>query len=268
MKHLKSFVSFTFPLIVMLSMFSIYILVDYVAKEYKKSIINDYAIIVVSNTPMVKIDKLGGIKIKSIKPISREKIIKEVKDNLSNTSIKLLNNRLPYFYKIYLTEFPTSFTLDKIRKELSKITSIKKIETFSHDHNQIYSMISLIQDIVFILFIVVLVLSVLLLSKQIKIWFYEHQERISIIQLHGGTLLYSSIPIIKTIITSALVSSVVVYAILYTVAINLSSLISPELAAIIPQNINLSFEIIKIVLLAFIIPMLTLVGLLVRYKLK
>jgi cell division transport system permease protein len=249
-------------------MFSVYILIDHVAKEYKKSIINDYSIIVVSNTPMVKIDKLAGINIKSIEPISRQKIIKEVKNNLSNTSVTLLNNRLPYFYKIYLTEFPTSFMLDTIRKELSKITSIKKIETFSHDHNKIYSMITLIQEIVFILFIVVLVLSALLLSKQIKIWFYEHQERITIIQLHGGTLLYSSIPILKTIITSALISSIVVYAILYTVAVNLSSLVSPELVAIIPTHINISFEIIKLVALAFFIPLVTLIGLLVSYKLK
>jgi cell division transport system permease protein len=249
-------------------MFSIYLLINQVANGYKKSIIHDYSIVVISNTPMVKIDQIAGMKIRSIEPISRQKIINSVKTNLSDTSMELLNKRLPYFYKIYLTQFPTTFKLAQIKKELTSITSIKRVETFSKNHNQIYAMITLIQAIVFILFLVVLILSMLLLSKQVKIWFYEHKERISIIQLHGGTLLYSSIPIIKTIITSALVSSVFVYVILYFVTINLSTILPPELAIIIPKNINLSFEIIKIVALAFLMPILTFVGLLIQYKMK
>ena len=268
MRHLKPFIAFTFPLIVMLFMFSIYLLVNYVVDDYKKSIVSDYAIVVISNTPMVKIDKLAGIYVQSIDPISREKIIKEVKDNLSESSVKLLNNRLPYFYKIYLNEFPTTLKLEQIRKELSTIASIKRIETFSKDHNKIYSLLILIQNIVFILFLVVLVLSVLLLSKQIKIWFYEHEERITIIQLHGGTLLYSSIPILKTIVYSAVVSSVIVYIILFLVASNLSSILAPEITMILPPHINIGFEIIKIVILAFTIPMVTFIGLLVRYKFR
>ena len=268
MKHLKSFISFTFPHIVMLFMFSIYLLINYVAKEYKQSIIHDYSIVVISNTPMVKIDQIAGMKIRSIDPISREKIISDVKRNLSKTSIDLLNNRLPYFYKIYLTTFPSTYKLAEIKKELTSITSIKKVETFSKNHNQIYAMITLVQAIVFILFLVVLILSMLLLSKQVQIWFYEHRERISIIQLHGGSLLYSSMPIIKTIITSALVSSVIVYTILYIVSINLSSLLSPELAVILPGKMNLSFEIIKIVALAFVMPFITFAGLIIKYKMR
>jgi cell division transport system permease protein len=142
------------------------------------------------------------------------------------------------------------------------------VETFSSDHNKVYSLLILIQNIVFILFLVVLILSILLLSKQIKIWFYEHEERITIIQLHGGTLFYSSIPILKTIITSAIVSSVVVYAVLYLVAVNLAYLVAPEITMILPPHINMSFEIIYILLLAFFIPMVTFVGLLVRYKFR
>lgn len=268
MKLLRSFLSFTFPLIIMLFIFSIYLLVDKVVDSYKNSIANDYAIVIITNTPFVDIEQLADIQVKNIEQLSRTKIIEGVKKNLSSSSLDLLNKKLPYFYKIHLEEFPTTRKLEQIRKELKQMTNIKRVETFSTDHNQIYSLLILIQDIVFILFVVVLALSLLLLSKQIKIWFFEHAERISIIQLHGGSLLYSSKPIIKTIILSAIVSSVTVIALLIVVVNNISLFVQPEILSIMPKTIHLELEIFQIFLLSFFIPLITFFGLLVQYKSK
>ncbi|MEA3513223.1 MAG: cell division protein FtsX [Campylobacterota bacterium] len=268
MKLLKSFFSFSLPLSIMLLVFAAYLLVDKVVYGYKNSIINDYSIVVISNTPLVTIDKLADVKVKEVLPLSREKIIKGVKENLSESSVDLLNKKLPYFYKIYLEEFPTTLKLEQIRKELTTISSIKKVETFSTDHNKIYTLLILIQNVTLLLFSVVLILSFLLLSKQIKIWFFEHGDRISIIQLHGGSLLYASKPIIKIILLSAFISSLFVYTMLYLVVDNISYIIQPEIISIIPNTIQLDFEILKITLLAFIIPFVTFFGLLIQYKLK
>lgn len=252
----------------MLFIFSIFLLVNKVVTSYKMSIINDYSIIVISSTPFISIDEIAGMDIKEIEPISREKIIEDVKENLSKGSIDLLDKKLPYFYKIYLESFPTTTKLKDIRAELFKIKNVKKVETFSNDHSKIYSILILLQDIVFVLFVVVLVLSLLLLSKQIKIWFYEHSERISIIQLHGGSLLYSSKPIIKIIFSSALFSSIVVITSLYFISSNLKFFIQPEIFSILPQVIHLELEAIQIIALSFIIPFITFFGLLIQYKMK
>jgi len=268
MKLLKSFLSFTFPLIIMLFIFSIYLLVDKVVDSYKNSIANDYAIVIITNTPFVDIEQLADIQVKNIEQLSRTKIIEGVKKNLSSSSLDLLNKKLPYFYKIHLEEFPTTRKLEQIRKELTQMTNIKRVETFSTDHNQIYSLLILIQDIVFILFVVVLALSLLLLSKQIKIWFFEHGERISIIQLHGGSLLYSSKPIIKTIILSAIVSSATVITLLIVVVNNINLFVQPEIIFIMPKIIHLELEIFQIFILSFFIPFITFFGLLVQYKSK
>jgi len=268
MKLLKSFFSFTFPLIVMLFMFSIYLLVTKVVDNYKENIINDYAIVVIANTPLSSISTLAGIKVKDIEPLSREKIIKNVQQNLSDSSIDLLQKKLPYFYKIYLDDFPTSLKLEQIRKELMTISNIKKIETFSNDHNKLYSLLILVQNIIFILFGAVLLLSVLLLSKQIKIWFFEHNERITIIQLHGGSLLYSSKPIIKIILGSAFFSSVLSSIMLFIVISNIHRIIEPEIMTLIPTVLSMEMEIFKIFILSIIIPSITFFGLLVKYKLK
>jgi len=268
MKLLKSFLSFTFPLTIMLFIFSIYLLVDKVVDSYKNSIANDYAIVVITNTPFIDIDTLADIQVKNIEALSRTKIIDGIKENLSSSSLELLNKKLPYFYKIHLEEFPTTRKLHQIKKELNQMTNIRRVETFSADHNQIYSLLMLIHDIVFILFVIVLAFSLLLLSKQIKIWFFEHHERISIIQLHGGSLLYSSKPIIQTILLSAIVSSVVVITLLIVAVNNVSYFVQPEILSIMPKNIHLEFEIVKIFLLSFVIPFITFFGLLIQYKSK
>jgi len=268
MKLLKSFISFTFPLIIMLFIYSVYLLVNKIVEDYQKGIINDYSIVIITNTPFIAIDDVAGMGVKNIESISRKNIIDGVKDNLSKNSIALLNKKLPFFYKIYLDDFPTTGKLKQIRKELLEYKSVKKVETFSTDHNKIYSLLVLVEDIVFVLFVIVLVLSLLLLSKQIKIWFFEHNQRITIIQLHGGSLLYASKPILKTILLSAFTSSIVVITALYFIANNLAMLIQPEIISILPKTIHLEMEVVQIALLSFFIPLITFFGLLIQYKAK
>ncbi|MEA3352194.1 MAG: cell division protein FtsX [Campylobacterota bacterium] len=268
MRRLNQFFSFTIPLVVLLLTFAVYLLVSNVVDNYKKKITNDYAIIVIANTPVGTLEKVAGIKVKDIEIISREKIIKGIKEKISESSLNILNKKLPYFYKIYLEEYPTTLKLEQIRDELYKISHVKKVETFSSDHNKVYSMMVLIQDIVIVLFTIVLVMSFLLLTKQIKIWFFEHKQRLDIIQLHGGTLIYSSKPIIKLLLSSALISAVIVNAVTFFVVQNLQNIVQPELISLIPTSFNFEVEFIKIILLSILIPMSTFFALIIKYKIK
>jgi len=266
MKHLRSFFSFTAPLIIMLVTFCIYLIVNKVVHNYKDKITNDYSIIMVSNTPFSKIDEVSGIKIRDIKILKKDKIIEDIRNELSDSSLDLLNKKLPYFYQIYLEEFPTTLKLEEIRKELITISNVKRVETFTSDHNKVYSLLILIQDIIIILFVITLLLSILLISKQIKIWFFEQSERISIIQLHGGSLLYSSKPIIKIMVTSAVTSIIFVSILLFLTINNISLFVRPEILMLIPKITDLEFDILKIMLLAISIPMVTFLGLAIQHK--
>ena len=268
MKPLKSLFSFIMPLIVMLLTFSIYLFLDKVVTKYKIDIANDYSIVVVANTPLVKIEEVAGIKVKDLERLKREKIIKGLEDKLSKSSLDMLKTRLPYFYKIHLQEFPTTLKLEQIRKELNTISNVKEVETFSIDHNKIYSLLVLIQSVIQILFLIILTLSFLLLSKQIKIWFYEHSQRIDIIQLHGGSILYASKPIIRIVVISATISSLIVTGISYGFILNVQQIIEPELFDLIPSGLNFELEMFYIVVLAFIIPFIAFFWLLTKYKLK
>ena len=55
----------------------------------------------------------------------------------------------------------------------SNINTVKKVEIFSKNHNQIYLLLLIIQKIIAIVFVVILLYAVIIISKQIKIWFYE-----------------------------------------------------------------------------------------------
>lgn len=268
MRLLKSFLSFSTPLIIMLLTFSIFLFVNKVVDNYKISITNDYSILIIANTPLGSINKIADIRVKDIVILRREKIIDDIKNNLSDSSLNVLSTKLPYFYKLYLDEFPTSSKLDQIRKELTIISNIKRVETFSSDHNKIYSVLILIQNIVFVLFIVILVLAFLLLIQQIKIWFFEHKERISIIQLHGGSILYSARPIINIMFLSTIFSSIIVCTISYITLINLKLFLEPSIYVLVPSLELFQIDMIKIIALSFIMPIITFIGLVVKYKIK
>ena len=187
---------------------------------------------------------------------------------MSDSSLNLLSNKLPYFYKIHLEEFPTTLKIEQIRKELTTISNIKRVETFANNHNKVYSLLVLIQNIVIVLFLVVLTLSVILLLKQVKIWFFEHSQRITIIQLHGGSLLYASKPILKVMTLSAIFSILLVCTLLFFTVDNISSIIQPEILSLIPKVFELEQEFVKIIMLAFAIPLTTFFGLLIDHKFK
>lgn len=268
MKHLKSYFSFLLPLTVMLITFCLFLIVNKTVNNYKANITNDYSIMVISSTPLISIEELAGIKVKEVKIISREKIIKGLKDKLSESSVKLLNTKLPYFYGVYLEEFPTTSKLEQIRKELTTITNVKRVETFSKNHNKIYSILVLIQNIVFVLFSVVLILSFLIIGKQIKIWFFEHSERINIIQLHGGSIFYGSKPIFRIMLGSTFLSTLIVSFLFYFLITNINMFVPAEIIELIPKSFQITVELIKVGLLAFAVPLITFFGLILKYKLS
>ena len=116
----------------------------------------------------------------------------------------MLNEQLPYFYQLYLTEFPTNDELQNIKNELKNSDSISGVEIFESEHTKLYSLLVLTKDIVTFLFIIVLASSFLMLLQQIRIWFFEYSEKISILQLLGASLVYSTKSIVSIILVSIL----------------------------------------------------------------
>lgn len=270
MKSLKNIFAFLIPLTSMLLTFAIYLLIDNVVDNYKQRISNDYSIVIITNTPLIKenIDELAGIKVEKIQTLQKNKIINNIKSDLSNSSIALLKRKLPHFYQIYLEVFPTTSELDEIKDTLLRNKNIRKVEVFSKDHNQTYLLLVLINSITFILFFIITIFSIIVIAKQVKLWFHEHSVKIAILRLHGASILYSASSVLNYAIVSSLLAFFIVGAFLYYVSNNLMVIFPSELQDIINVQVDFNFELFKLFILSISISIFTIIGVLFKYKIN
>ncbi|MGM0518314.1 MAG: cell division protein FtsX [Campylobacterota bacterium] len=270
MKFLKNVLAFLIPLTAMLLTFTIYLLINNVVGNYKEKISQDYSIVIVTNTPLIKdnITTLAGIDVKNIETLQKNDIINNMKSNLSSSSIQLLKRKLPNFYQIYLENFPTSSQLYEIRNILSKNKNIREVEVFSKNHNQTYLLLVLLNSVSFILFFIITIFAIIIIAKQVKLWFHEHSTKISILRLHGASVLYSASSVLNYAILSSFLSFVIVGAFLFYISNNMMVLFPTELENIVNIKVNFNLELFKIFVLSFGISILTIVGVLFKYKIN
>ena len=270
MKSLKNILAFLIPLSSMLLTFSIYLLIDNVVDNYKKKISKDYSIVIVTNTPLIKenINELAGINVDRIQTLPKEKIINDIKSNLSSSSIELLKKKLPNFYQIYLEVFPTTSELEIIKDTLLENKNIRKVEVFYKNHNQTYLLLVLLSSISFILFFIITIFAIIIIAKQIKLWFHEHKTRISILRLHGASVLYSASNVLNYAIFSSFLAFLIVGVFLYYISNNMTILFPIELHEIVNVKIDLNYELFKMFILSFTISIFTILGVLLKYKIN
>jgi len=270
--NLKRFISFTIPLIVMLFTFAIYLSISKIVTSYENSINDDYSIVIVSTSPIIKsnLTSINGLDIRDITHLKRDNILTSLSDEVSSGTFDLLKKKLPYFYTISLEAFPTSSKLDQIKKDLEKVKGIKRVETFSKNHDHVYSLLLLIKTIVASLFFSIIIFTFLLMINNVKIWFFEHQNRLSIIKLHGGSIYYGAKPIINTAILSSVVSSIFIILIIYGLKENLDKFLQPELLTIISKNLSTftNLEIASVFIISLFLSFITVFGILLKHRLK
>jgi cell division transport system permease protein len=256
----------------MLISLAVYVSVSKIVTQYEKSINDDYSIIVVMSSPIIedKVKSLPSLDVKEIKYLKREKILADLKDDLTDGSFKLLQNKLPYFYTIYLKQFPTTSKLELIKKDLQTLSGIKKIETFSQNHDEVYSLLLLIKSIVTVLFVAIIFFTFFITTNQVKIWFFEHQERLDIIKLHGGSIFYGAKPIIRLALISSIISSSIVVTLVYFIKENLDNFFTLEVIKVLnayPVNYT-TLEVVSIFILSLIIAFITVFGVLIKHRLR
>ena len=233
MKSLKAIFAFFVPLLAMLITFCIFLLIDNIVDNYKNKISRDYSIVLVATNPIKKesLNELAGIKVENIQLLPNEKIIENIKSNLSDNSIELLRQKLPYFYQIYL-------------------------------------LLLILNSVSFILFFIITIFAIIIIAKQIKLWFHEHSVRISILRLHGASIIYSASSVLKYALISSFLAFLISSLFLIYVSSNIEVLFPFELQEIVNVNINIERDILKIFILSFCISVFTIFGVLFKYKIS
>jgi cell division transport system permease protein len=258
MRLIKDIFSFLIPLLVMVITFVIFVMLNRVVDNYQTQINKDYMIMVVSDKKLEGkfFKEFKTAKIIKVEVINKNKILKKVRNTLSNDSLKELKQKLPNFYKLYLDKYPDTFVLKNIKKELLRNQNILKVETFAKNHKQVYSMLLLLQKVLGIFTIIVIVISVLVIMKQITLWLLRHQETMKIMELFGSSLLFRTGGLFKVTTISMVLTYIITVSLLYYFKSNIGLYFDIEVFAFLDFKVDFLFDSIKIFgvtfLLAFI----------------
>ncbi|MDD3324113.1 MAG: ABC transporter permease [Sulfurospirillaceae bacterium] len=212
MKSLNAHISVILSLCVLLFSFQFVIFTNSVVSDYAQKIVNDYSIIVVSSSEIKEDEIRAQIPdIKSLEEISSKKILDRLKNDMSSKNLALLQVALPKFYSIKLNSIPDKKRVENIKTKLSAYKNISRVETFARTHEKIFKMFSILQGVAYVFSFFIAMVALLLMFKQIKIWIYEHNKRMSIMTLFGASFFMKSailyrMTIVDSVISTALIS--------------------------------------------------------------
>ncbi len=212
MKSLKNHISLIIPLFAILFAIEFYFVIDKILQNYKHYLSRDYSIVVVSKRDLT-LEELRSYEpdISKIKEIDSSLVVNRLKQSGVEIDYKELQNFLPKFYKLYLTSFPSTKTLQKIKETLLKVEGVTRVETFMKTHEKIYNFLVFLNNISKFFLAIILVTSMMLVFKQIEIWNLEHSERMYIMALFGAPLWMRTAILIKLSVIDTFISTVLVY---------------------------------------------------------
>lgn len=242
MKSLKNHFGVIFPLVALLFCIQFITLVNKTIDDYEKFMAKDYSIIVVSSNDLNETALKPVVRFfDSMQTLGAENIINRLSDDISAKNIADLKKSLPKFYLVKLERFPSTEIMHEIRDKISRIKGVSRVEVFEKTHDKIYKTLHLIKKISEIFSILILVIGLMLLFKQMRIWLYEHKERIDIMSLFGASFWLKSGVLYRIAVVDSFIATIIVVA-LYIAMPNLE----PVIAMMKDVGIELpSIDIIK-----------------------
>jgi len=207
----REHISLITALFTILFTLQVYFVIDRTIIMYETTLTNSYSMITVSNKP-IQIDLVKDeIKaIDKIKTIDPQKVVDRLKDELNKEDLGVLKESLPNFYRVFLKKYPDPDGLKNIKNRIENFDGIIRVETYSKTHNQIFKLLVLFKEISNVFLIAIFLVSTLLVVKEMRIWQFEHTERMHIMALFGAPIWMRSAVLFKVAIFDAIISSILV----------------------------------------------------------
>ncbi|MDR1976284.1 MAG: ABC transporter permease [Campylobacteraceae bacterium] len=212
MKLFRNHFSVLFSLFVLLCSLQFVIFVSKIIKEYENYLVDDYSVVISSSKALDK-DELIKYKpiIKSVEEIDTATVLERFK----NSYMEALKESMPKFYTLKLERFPTSSVINSLKNDLLKYPAVTRVEIFAKTYNKIYHILKLLNLIVSIFAVFIATVSLLLITKQMRIWTYEHQERMFVMNLFGASYWRKSAVLYKMAVTDSFIASLITSAIFF-----------------------------------------------------
>ena len=213
-KSFKNHLSLVIALVSILFSIQVFNIVDRSIDAYKQKLTSNYSLVIVSQDKLQAKELKGRISaISDVIQLSPESVIKKLNTKISKNNIELLKATLPKFYKLKLSKYPSPDEIKKIKKQLLRIKSITKVESFSATHDTIYNLLLLFKTVISVLAFAILIVTILLIFKELRIWQFKHNERMSIMGLFGAPVWLRSAVLFRLAIVDAIIAALLAFMI-------------------------------------------------------
>lgn len=207
MRSFKNHISLILPLFIMMFCFEILIITNKGIATYEGVLSKDLNVVLVSNAVLDENEIKEKIKFfSSLKPLNPSNVLERLKDDVSKKNLAVLQASLPKFYTLKLDKLLDNKELRDIKTKLLNIKKIKKVETFAKAHDKIYKLLKLIRLVLYFFLATTIVLSFILFLKQMKIWLYEHTQRLEILCLLGAPFSFRAFMLYRIILIDCFIA--------------------------------------------------------------
>ncbi len=212
MKFFKTHLALILPLFFMGFAFECILIINQSIRHYEQSFTKDYNIIIVSKEEL-KTEKLrlSLPQVLSLREIDSKQLLDRVRNDISANNLLVLEKTLPKFYSMKLDYLPSQDELNEIKQRLSSIAGIVKVEVFAKTYDNVYSLLKLVKSVLWLFLFIIILLSLVLFLKQMRIWLYEHSERIEIMSLFGAAFWFRSLMLYRIVLIDSLISSILLF---------------------------------------------------------
>jgi len=212
MKSIKNHFSLVVALVSILFSIQVFVIVDRSIEAYKENLLESYSVVIVSKSKILEKDILSIDKLfLSMSELSPDEVIAKLHTGMSKKNIELLRLTLPKFYKLQLKSYPTIDEIKVLTDKLLMNKSIIKVENFSHKIDSTYKLLLLFKNIIAVFAITVFVVTTLLIIKELKIWQFNHSDRMNIMRLFGAPSWMRSAILFRLAITDAFIANIIVF---------------------------------------------------------
>jgi cell division transport system permease protein len=210
MKSLKNHLSLIVALFTVLVSAQIYVSIDRTIHAYESHLKSDYSVIVVANKTLAPEQlKAMSSMIERSESISTNDVLERLKDEMSEKNLAQLKQSLPQFYRLYLVRFPTPSEITTLQKKLQNDSSIERVEGFAQTHDTLYKLMLLFKDVVQILSISIAIITSLLILKEMRLWQFQHSQRMNIMALFGAPVWLRSAVLFRLAIVDAILATLI-----------------------------------------------------------
>ena len=221
MKSFKNHLSLVIALLSILFSYQIFTVVERSINTYKENLAKNYSLVIVSQRKLTPEDIKSKIPlVTTVDALSAEKVVKKLNAGISKRNTELLMMTLPKFYKLKFKYYPSPDELKTITKKLLAIKGISKVETFENTHHTTYRLLLLFKTVVSVFSACVLVITILLIFKELRIWQFQHNERMSIMGLFGAPTWLRSAVLFRLAIVDALIASALAFVLFIYISSN------------------------------------------------